>query len=93
MYRFGKHANVIIEKVRKRNNMLSALAGSTWGKYKEGASSRYLQSYWSRSHELCSTRVVAWVGRISLAITLALSECSPQKCDRMPEDDYAGRPT
>ena len=35
MYRFGKHANVIMEKVRKRNNMLSALAGSTWGKDKE----------------------------------------------------------
>ena len=41
MYRFGKSANVIMEKVRKRNNMLSALAGSTWGKDKELLATTY----------------------------------------------------
>ena len=67
MYRFGKHANVIMDKVRKRNNMLSALAGSTWGKDKELLVTTYKATGRAVMNELCSTRVVARVGRTSLA--------------------------
>ena len=35
MYRFGAHANTVLDRVAKRNNVLCALAGSSWGKDKE----------------------------------------------------------
>ena len=35
MYRFGAHAKTVVDRVEKRNNVLCALAGSSWGKDKE----------------------------------------------------------
>ena len=35
MHRFVKHASAVQDKVRKRNNTLNFLAGSTWGKDKQ----------------------------------------------------------
>ena len=35
MYRFGAHAKTVVDRVAKRNNVLCALAGSSWGKDKE----------------------------------------------------------
>ena len=35
MYKFGAHAKTVADRVAKRNNVLCALAGSSWGKNKE----------------------------------------------------------
>ena len=71
MYRFGKHANVIMGKVRKRNNMLSALAGSNWGKYKE----LFVTTYKTTGRAVMNYAAPVWSSGLAESHWLKLQRC------------------
>ena len=50
---FHKHCNYVSDRIEKRNNMLKALAGSSWGQDKETTAD--LQRIGEIYRKLCST--------------------------------------
>ena len=51
---FNKHSGYVAERVSNRNNIIKALAGTSWGQQKENTTDD-LQGSWEIDHQLCCT--------------------------------------
>ena len=86
---FNKHSGYIAERVSSRNNILKALAGTSWGQQKE----TLLMGSWEIDHQLCYTCLEYKPTRHKLQKHQIYTERGSEDCHWLSQDVQCRPPT